>query len=116
MEYWEMGTFGNTTLSKASIDTAYVPHWRHTDLFKTLRRRIELMSLSDNESQGLRRGAAACPRGSAGAVYPDGRLYNKRHRSYILREGYSACSELMLRRNDSASIIMSGHPWGIRSC
>lgn len=107
MEYWEMGTFGNTTLSKLlSILPMFLIGLAGILL---LRRQIELMSLSDNECRAL--GVRLRPVRAAVLV-----LSTLMVGSVISVTGLISfagliaphTARLMLRRNDSTTIIMSG--------
>lgn len=107
MEYWEMGTFGNTTLSKLlSILPMFLIGLAGILL---LRRQIELMSLSDNECRALgvrlrpvRAAVLALSTLMVGSIISVTGL--------ISFAGLIAphTARLMLRRNDSTTIIMSG--------
>lgn len=107
MEYWEMGTFGNTTLSKLlSIRPMFLIGLAGILL---LRRQIELMSLSDNECRALgvrlrpvRAAVLALSTLMVGSIISVTGL--------ISFAGLIAphTARLMLRRNDSTTIIMSG--------
>lgn len=107
MEYWEMGTFGNTTLSKLlSILPMFLIGLAGILL---LRRQIELMSLSDNECRALgvrlrpvRAAVLAMSTLMVGSIISVTGL--------ISFAGLIAphTARLMLRRNDSTTIIMSG--------
>ena len=107
MEYWEMGTFGNTTLSKLlSILPMFLVGLAGILL---LRRQIELMSLSDNECRALgvrlrpvRAAVLALSTLMVGSIISVTGL--------ISFAGLIAphTARLMLRRNDSTTIIMSG--------
>ena len=107
MEYWEMGTFGNTTLSKLlSIRPMLLIGLAGILL---LRRQIELMSLSDNECRALgvrlrpvRAAVLALSTLMVGSIISVTGL--------ISFAGLIAphTARLMLRRNDSTTIIMSG--------
>ena len=107
MEYWEMGTFGNTTLSKLlSIRPMFLIGLAGILL---LRRQIELMSLSDNECRALgvrlrpvRAAVLALSTLVVGSIISVTGL--------ISFAGLIAphTARLMLRRNDSTTIIMSG--------
>lgn len=107
MEYWEMGTFGNTTLSKLlSILPMFLIGLAGILL---LRRQIELMSLSDNECKALgvrlrpvRAAVLALSTLMVGSIISVTGL--------ISFAGLIAphTARLMLRRNDSTTIIMSG--------
>ncbi len=107
MEYWEMGTFGNTTLSKLlSILPMFLVGFSGILL---LRRQIELMSLSDNECRALgvrlrpvRAAVLALSTLMVGSIISVTGL--------ISFAGLIAphTARLMLRRNDSTTIIMSG--------
>ena len=107
MEDWEMGTFGNTTLSKLlSILPMYLIGLAGILL---LRRQIELMSLSDNECRALgvrlrpvRAAVLALSTLMVGSIISVTGL--------ISFAGLIAphTARLMLRRNDSTTIIMSG--------
>lgn len=106
MEYWEMGTFGNTTLSKLlSILPMFLIGLAGILL---LRRQIELMSLSDNECRALgvrlrpvRAAVLAMSTLMVGSIISVTGL--------ISFAGLIAphTARLMLRRNDSTTIIMS---------
>ncbi len=106
MEYWEMGTFGNTTLSKLlSILPMFLIGLAGILL---LRRQIELMSLSDNECRALgvrlrpvRAAVLALSTLMVGSIISVTGL--------ISFAGLIAphTARLMLRRNDSTTIIMS---------
>ena len=106
MEYWEMGTFGNTTLSKLlSIRPMFLIGLAGILL---LRRQIELMSLSDNECRALgvrlrpvRAAVLALSTLMVGSIISVTGL--------ISFAGLIAphTARLMLRRNDSTTIIMS---------
>ena len=107
MEYWEMGTFGNTTLSKLlSIRPMFLIGLAGILL---LGRQIELMSLSDNECRALgvrlrpvRAAVLALSTLMVGSIISVTGL--------ISFAGLIAphTARLMLRRNDSTTIIMSG--------
>ena len=107
MEYWEMGTFGNTTLSKLlSILPMFLIGLAGILL---LRRQIELMSLSDNECRALgvrlrpvRAAVLALSTLMVGSIISVTGL--------ISFAGLIAphTARLMLRRNNSTTIIMSG--------
>lgn len=107
MEYWEMGTFGNTTLSKLlSILPMFLIGLAGILL---LGRQIELMSLSDNECRALgvrlrpvRAAVLALSTLMVGSIISVTGL--------ISFAGLIAphTARLMLRRNDSTTIIMSG--------
>lgn len=107
MEYWEMGTFGNTTLSKLlSIRPMFLIGLAGILL---LRRQIEMMSLSDNECRALgvrlrpvRAAVLALSTLMVGSIISVTGL--------ISFAGLIAphTARLMLRRNDSTTIIMSG--------
>lgn len=107
MEYWEMGTFGNTTLSKLlSILPMFLIGLIGILL---LRRQIELMSLSDNECRALgvrlkpvRAAVLALSTLMVGSIISVTGL--------ISFAGLIAphTARLMLRRNNSITIIMSG--------
>lgn len=107
MEYWEMGTFGNTTLSKLlSILPMFLIGLIGILL---LRRQIELMSLSDNECRALgvrlkpvRAAVLALSTLMVGSIISVTGL--------ISFAGLIAphTARLMLRRNNSTTIIMSG--------
>lgn len=107
MEYWEMGTFGNTTLSKLlSIRPMFLIGLAGILL---LRRQIELMSLSDNECRAL--GVRLRPVRAAVLALSTlmvGSIISVT--SLISFAGLIAphTARLMLRRNDSTTIIMSG--------
>lgn len=107
MEYWEMGTFGNVTTSKV---VAVLP------LFAIglaglllLRRQIELMALGDEECRGL--GVRLRPVRAAVLL-----LSTLLVSSVICITGLVAfagliaphTARLMLRRNDSVTLVMSG--------
>ena len=107
MEYWEMGTFGNTTMSKLlSILPMFLIGLVGILL---LRRQIELMSLSDNECRAL--GVRLRPVRAAVLV-----LSTLMVGSVISVTGLISfagliaphTARLMLHRNDSTTIIMSG--------
>ena len=88
MEYWEMGAFGNTTLSKLlSILPMFLIGLIGILL---LRRQIELMSLSDNECRALGVRLKPVRAADAGVINPYGRLHNKRYRTYIFCRAYRA--------------------------
>ena len=107
MEYWEMGTFGNTTLSKLlSILPMFLIGLIGILL---LRRQIELMSLSDNECRALgvrlkpvRAAVLALSTLMVGSIISVTGL--------IAFAGLIAphTARLMLCRNNSTTIIMSG--------
>ena len=107
MEYWEMGTFGNTTLSKLlSILPMFLIGLAGILL---LRRQIELMSLSDNECRALgvrlrpvRAAVLALSTLMVGSIISVTGL--------ISFAGLIAphTARLMLHRNNSTTIIMSG--------
>jgi len=107
MEYWEMGTFGNTTLSKLlSILPMFLIGLIGILL---LRRQIELMSLSDNECRALgvrlkpvRAAVLALSTLMVGSIISVTGL--------ISFAGLIAphTARLMLCRNNSTTIIMSG--------
>lgn len=107
MEYWEMGTFGNTTLSKLlSILPMFLIGLAGILL---LRRQIELMSLSDNECRAL--GVRLRP--VRVAVLALSTLMVGSIISVIGLISFAGLiaphtARLMLRRNDSTTIIMSG--------
>lgn len=107
MEYWEMGTFGNTTLSKLlSILPMFLIGLAGILL---LRRQIELMSLSDNECRAL--GVRLRPVRAAVlelSTLMVGSIISVT--GLISFAGLIAphTARLMLRRNDSTTIIMSG--------
>lgn len=107
MEYWEMGTFGNTTLSKLlSILPMFLVGFIGILL---LRRQIELMSLSDNECRAL--GVRLRPVRTAVLVLSTlmvGSIISVT--GLISFAGLIAphTARLMLRRNDSTTILMSG--------
>ncbi len=107
MEYWEMGTFGNTTLSKLlSILPMFLIGLIGILL---LRRQIELMSLSDNECRAL--GVRLKPVRAAVLAFSTlmvGSIISVT--GLISFAGLIAphTARLMLRRNNSVTIIMSG--------
>lgn len=109
MEYWEMGTFGNTTLSKLlSIRPMFLIGLAGILL---LRRQIELMSLSDNECRAL--GVRLRPVRAAVLALSTlmvGSIISVSVTGLISFAGLIAphTARLMLRRNDSTTIIMSG--------
>lgn len=107
MEYWEMGTFGNVTTSKVlSILPLFAVGLIGLLL---LRRQIELMALGDEECRGL--GVRLRPtRGSrASAEHSAGILCHLYH-GLVAFAGLIAphTARLMLRRNDSLTLLMSG--------
>ena len=105
MEYWEMGTFGNTTLSKL-LSILFLIGLIGILL---LRRQIELMSLSDNECRAL--GVRLKPVRAAVLAFSTlmvGSIISVT--GLISFAGLIAphTARLMLRRNNSTTIIMSG--------
>lgn len=107
MEYWEMGTFGNVTQSKV---LAIFPLFLigMTGLL-LLRRQIELMSLGDNEARAL--GVRLKPIRTSVLM-----LSTLLVASVVSVTGLISfagliaphTARLMLRRNDSVTILMSG--------
>ena len=107
MEYWEMGTFGNVTTSKVlSILPLFAVGLIGLLL---LRRQIELMALGDEECRGL--GVRLRPTRAAVLL-----LSTLLVSSVICITGLVAfagliaphTARLMLRRNDSLTLLMSG--------
>ena len=107
MEYWEMGTFGNVTTSKVlSILPLFAAGLIGLLL---LRRQIELMALGDEECRGL--GVRLRPTRAAVLL-----LSTLLVSSVICITGLVAfagliaphTARLMLRRNDSLTLLMSG--------
>ena len=102
MEYWEMGTFGNVTTSKVLSAVGLIG-------LLLLRRQIELMALGDEECRGL----GVRLRLTRAAVLLLSTLLVS---SVICITGLVAfagliaphTARLMLRRNDSLTLLMSG--------
>ena len=107
MEYWEMGTFGNTTMSKL---LSVLPMFAVGFLgILLLRRQIELMSLSDNECRAL--GVRLKPVRAAVLVFSTlmvGSIISVT--GLISFAGLIAphTARLMLRRNNATTILLSG--------
>lgn len=107
IEYWEMGTFGNTTASKV---VAILPMFL-TGLagILLLRRQIELMSLGDDECRAL--GVQLRPIRTAVLVFSTLLVASVISVTGLISfAGLIAphTARLMLRRNNSLTICMSG--------